>query len=293
MSRSSCWLTGAIPVEVMTVRKAAPVDLDPGARTSAAFLAITTECIAHWRLNVPDVIDGRAMESLHQTRVGIRRFRSALSLFLRVIDDPQVGWLNDEIRELALPLGEARDLDVFLADDVTDCLSEAQRAVLRERREAAYDDVIEVLGSQRWADAWALVDRFRAHAPWGLDPDPPAVDTATEALERRWQRVVRRVGRLGELSPSDRHRVRIQAKKLRYGAQFFAGLYPAAGGYPVEFAGVVGGLQDALGLLNDAHTRGLILKSVGAEVPVIDEPALVSEATAALSTVASLRPFWR
>ncbi|MBK8729145.1 MAG: CHAD domain-containing protein [Tetrasphaera sp.] len=54
--------------------------------------------------------------ALHQTRVGLRRFRSALSLFRRALDDPQVEWLGDEVRELALPLGDARDLDVLMAE---------------------------------------------------------------------------------------------------------------------------------------------------------------------------------
>jgi CHAD domain-containing protein len=61
----------------VTPRRAAPVELDPDATTSSAFLAVTAECIEHWRANVDGVLSERAPESLHQTRVGLRRFRTA------------------------------------------------------------------------------------------------------------------------------------------------------------------------------------------------------------------------
>lgn len=279
---------------MIEVRKAQPVGLTPAASTSEAFLAITDECIAHWRANVHGVLVAREMDSLHQTRVGIRRFRSALSLFNAVIDDPQLPWLSAEIRALALPLGEARDLDVFLAGESGAALAPADRALLEKRRSAAYDAVIVVLTSQRWADIWALVDRFRSHAPWHLDPDRPAVEVAAEILDRRWARLLRDGMRLVDLDAPQRHRVRIRAKKIRYGAQFFDGLFPEPTGTPPsEFAQTLGELQDALGLLNDAHTQGLLLDTLGLASAPIDEDAMVDEAVVVMARVAALVPFWR
>lgn len=277
----------------MTARRAAPIALRPEATTSQAFLAVTDECVTHWRANVDEVLNRREPEALHQTRVGLRRFRSALSLFGRTLDDPQVPWLKSEIRQLALPLGTARDLDVFLASDWVDDLDDAQVRALRTRREAAYDAVTDVLTSDRWADAWALVDRFLTHQPWGLDPDLPAPRTAAKALERRWRRVTRAGLDLRALSPLDRHRIRIEGKKLRYGAQFFDGLFPAtAATSPAEFAAALGELQDALGLLNDAHTDAQILDSLGVVPPDHDEQALLEKATAAHDRVRALSPCW-
>jgi CHAD domain-containing protein len=278
----------------VTPRRAAPVELDPDATTSSAFLAVTAECIEHWRANVDWVLSERAPESLHQTRVGLRRFRTALSLFGPKLDDPQLPWLKAEIRTLALPLGVARDLDVFLASDWVDDLDHTQVATLRARRDTAYDALTEVLTSGRWADAWALVERFRARAPWGLDPDPPAVRSAGKALDRRWRRVTRPGLDLRALSPIDRHRVRIEGKKLRYGAQFFDGLFPEPSGTPpLEFAAGLGELQDTLGLLNDAHTDAQLLASLGVTPPDHDEAALLDAAVAAHEDVRALRPFWR
>jgi CHAD domain-containing protein len=223
----------------------------------------------------------------------VRRFRSALSLFGRALDDPQVTWLNDEIRELALPFGVARDLDVLLGSPAAQEIPEAARTDLGARRELAYDEVAAILRGHPWEQAWRLVERFRSHAPWRLVPDPPAVGTADATLQRRWRRLLRKGARLRELSATDRHRVRIEAKKLRYGAQFFAGLYPAATGTdPSDFAAVLGELQDALGALNDAHTRSMLLRSVGVPPLAPDEAALVEESVAAYARVAALTPFW-
>lgn len=272
------------------------VSLEPVATTSQAFLAVTDECMAHWQANVDGVLTHRAHESLHQLRVGVRRFRSALVLFARSLDGAQVGWLGAEIRELALPFGPARDLDVLLESEDAPLFPPAALALLKDRRAAAYVDVIGVLESRAWSDAWQLVERFRAQAPWDLNPDPPATSAAALALDRRWRRVLKRGAKLRDLSPTDRHRVRIEAKKLRYGAQFFAGLFPAEGREatpPLEFADAVGGLQDALGRLNDVHTEGLLLRSVGLTPPVVDEDALVTDAVTAQEQVAALTPFWR
>lgn len=277
----------------MSPRKARPVDLTPEATTSEAFLAVTDECMDHWRANVPGVLGQRDIESLHQLRVGVRRFRSALSLFARPLDEPQLRWLNDEIRERALSFGVGRDLDVFLAGPHAALLTDDALDTLRRRRERAYDTLTTVLASKEWADVWLLADRFRGAAPWGLDPDPPAHVTASAILERRWRRVVRRGALLRELTPTERHRVRIQAKKLRYGAQFFAGLYPDAHeSAAADFADGLGELQDALGLLNDAHTDAQILSSVGVTMAPTDEQVLLEQAITVHERVLSLRPFW-
>ena len=275
-------------------RNAASVALAPGATTVETFTAVMAECNAHWRANAPVVLSDRAPEALHQTRVGIRRLRSALSLFGRALDDPQVPWLKDEIRTLALPLGEARDLDVFLAGNLAPALDAELHALVASRRDAAYDTVTALLSSRSWQDTWSLLDRFLDHAPWGADPQERGRDRAVLILERRWRRLLRRGAALDALTPTERHRVRIEGKKLRYGIQFLADLFPdAAGTPPTAFADELGLLQDALGVLNDVHTQELILASVGAPRPEVDTRSLVQEAVRVMGETAALQPFWR
>ncbi len=52
-------------------------------------------------------------------------------------------------------------------------------------------------------------------------------------------------------------------------------------------------MQSALGAVNDHHTAGSLLRSVGAGAPAVDEAALVEEGVAACHRLAAVEPFWR
>jgi len=76
-------------------------------------------------------------------------------------------------------------------------------------------------------------------------------------LARRHKQVRKRARRLTELSATERHALRIAAKKLRYTAEFFGSLF--AGGKLDRFLRRFSELQKALGVLNDlATTRRLM-----------------------------------
>lgn len=283
------------PAFTVNPRKAQPVQLRPAMRTSEALGIISQECIEHWRANVDGVLDGDA-ESLHQVRVGVRRFRAGFSLLRVPLGDPmEMTWLAQEVRSLAIPFGVARDLDVFLDSPLSEMLKRKKRERLEVHRDAAYESTVAVLRSEGWADTWRHVERFIAKAQKRVDVDPRIRDAAPDALEVRWRRVVRRGARIKQLSPVERHRVRIEAKKLRYGAQFFASLYGSKTDPDVatRFAETVAGLQDALGDLHDVHERRVLLATVGVAAPVVDERDLVKTALAAHKRVVALTPFWR
>jgi triphosphatase len=55
--------------------------------------------------------------------------------------------------------------------------------------------------------------------------DQPIGIVATAEMERRRRKVLKRGARLAELDPARRHRVRIQAKKLRYASEFFGSAF--------------------------------------------------------------------
>ncbi len=288
--------------ELPTARRAAAVLIPTGASASGAFVAVANECMNHWRANVAGVVTDRDIEALHQTRVGVRRLRSAYALFRRTLrHEPEFLATGTELRRRAAPLGPARDLDVLIAGPLVQGLDTHRMGLLRDRREAAYDDVVDLLTGPQWSALAGRVDAFLTGAPWSLTDDPPVRAIATEALDRRWARVMRRGRRLRELTPAQRHGVRIEAKKLRYGAQFFASLYggtdagmdagtPTA---PLVFAEVVAVLQDRLGDLNDVARAQEVLRSLGATPPDISAAALLDDAERAWQDLAALRPFWR
>ena len=285
-------------------RKSRPVTLDPTSTASMAFVVVATECRDHWRTNEALLLESRAMPHLHQTRVGIRRLRSSFSLFRPLLDAvPGAFDVAHRLRTLALPLGPARDLDVLLTGPLADRLDTGQVAHLTGAREAAYDRVVTILRSSEWADAGHALDALLAGTTWPRVDDPPVRELAGRALEKRWHRVVGPVDRLAAMAPYARHRVRIEAKKLRYGCEFFASLYAVdtprvvtdSGAEltgPVAFAWHVEQVQTALGAVNDHATADGLLRSVGSAAPAVDEHHLVDDAVDAVRALAALEPFW-
>ena len=72
---------------------------------------------------------------------------------------------------------------------------------------------------------------------------------AARVLERRYRHVRKRGKGFAHLAPAERHRLRIALKKLRYGIEFFAGLFPKK---RVErFREAATRLQERLGHGND------------------------------------------
>ncbi len=285
-------------------RKACPVTLEATLTASEAFVVVATECTQHWRTNAGLVLESRAMPHLHQTRVGIRRLRSSFSLFRPLLREvPGAFFMAHRLRALALPFGAARDLDVLLSGPLVDDLDDEQVARLVAEREAAYDVAHAILTSPDWADAARSLDGLVLLAPWHGVVDPPVRDLAAQALEKRWHRVVGHVDRLAAMPPTARHRVRIEAKKLRYGCEFFASLYPndalmvetGSGEQlsgPLAFAWHVEQVQTALGAVNDHATADGLLRAVGSTAPEVDEHRLVLEAVEAVRVLGALEPFW-
>ncbi len=286
-------------------RKSRAVAIDPASPASAAFVAIAAECTDQWRSNAALLVQSRAMPHLHQTRVGIRRLRSSFSLFRPLLRDvPGAFFLAHRLRALALPFGPARDLDVLLSGPLVDDLGDEQVTRLVADREAAYDVVHAILRSPDWADAVRSIDGLVLLAPWHGVADPPVRDLAGQALEKRWQRVVGPVDTLATMDPVARHRVRIEAKKLRYGCEFFASLFPADGptvvtgsgeelSGPLALAWHVEQVQTALGAVNDHAVADGLLREVGSAAPRVDEHRLVEEAVAAVRALRRFDPFWR
>ncbi|MGN8097244.1 CYTH and CHAD domain-containing protein [Methylobacterium sp. 22177] len=252
------------------VRKAEPVPLLEDMNAAETFQSVAHACLRHMRLNEDILLQSRNADALHQTRVAIRRLRSAFSLFSDLVEDAQGMRIRDELKRLTEPLGQARNLDVFLAktlpaererhpDEVGLLNLETQ---LEDQRTKAYDAVQSLLHSAEWrALVLDLVAWINA-GPWLQDEGRAALreesarDFAARELDRRRRQVKRRGRHLDDLSPEDRHKVRIAAKKLRYGAEFFAGLYPdkKAVKRHATFVKALSELQDQLGALNDIAT---------------------------------------
>jgi triphosphatase len=304
--------------EAMQSVTAAPLKLSKEARAGDAFGTIAHACLRHFRLNEPFLTDTRASEPLHQARVAIRRLRSAMSLFQGIVADGEsashAGWL----RGFSSRLGDARNLDVFLAH-----LSEAGEAGQPElmpnveaARETAYDAVLQTLGSTDFIVhmlqfvAWIECGAWRG----GDDAARPLEKTAKALLRRRWQKVKKAGKGFEGLTSDQRHSLRIKAKKLRYACEFFSGLFDdkAEQKRRKPFLTTLEQLQTFLGELNDIETGDTLVGRLANDVQTSDnepgsglskmreagearrkrEPELIASAAQEFGRLRKLSKFW-
>jgi CHAD domain-containing protein len=217
-------------------------------------------------------------------RVGVRRMRSGLTLYRDVLPADQSEPLRQELRWLADELGRARDLDVFadetlallrrrfpddpqlkrIADETAQMRAEAQQKVRGCLDSLRYAELTLRLGAWLEGRAW----RQQPTTPSSARLFLPARDVARTLLARRHRKLRRRGSHLSQRSEHELHALRIEAKKLRFAAEFTRSLFPGTGAG--RFVRRVRRLQDTLGHLSDtANARDMlarVIERLGPEV---------------------------
>jgi len=204
-------------------------------------------------------------DAVHQLRLVVRRFRSALRSFSACFDGAATEQLRDELRWIGDVLGRPRDLEV-LQEQLSELLMDQPRqlvrgrmgtwmgARLRAQHRAAHQDVLVAMASDRY---FALVDALEActtDPPWSERPDRKASTTLPKVLHREWRRVEKAVKEADSADQRDRaellHRVRKKAKRVRYAAE---ALKPVLGAEARDTAATAKKVQRSLGAHHDAH----------------------------------------
>ncbi len=233
--------------------RAEPIALAAPLTEADAFRAVAHACLHHYRLNEIVLLGKPDGEALHQARIALRRLRSALSLFRPTVRGKDLHMLRDELGWLAGQFGDARNLDVLLAGDP----GLGGDASLLKARGKAYDRVGAALRAERTLRLLLRLAWWIESGPWRYRDRAcgDASGLASRQLERQWRKVRREASLMGKADADERHKLRLAVKKLRYSAEFFAGLYgrraKAAG--RDRFIAALKELQDRLGDLNDAE----------------------------------------
>ncbi len=277
-------------------RMAQHVALSPEMPIAQAFQRIAGECLAQLQGNVAEL--GQDPEYLHQARVAVRRLRSALSLFGVVLPETFADVVK-ELRWLMGYLGPARDWDIFVTQTLAQIAEQLpdSRALARfqanaaELRDAHRLAALEAILSQRYT---TLILTLGFQLACQAEPPGESVtlgEFATRTLTRQHKHVRRKGQRHAALNTGKRHALRIAAKKLRYAAEFFAGIYPHKRAR--LYLAALAALQDVLGALNDAAVTQRLLTELPA--PRGQAAGIVSRWTTCSSQV-SLQQFhqaWR
>ncbi len=94
------------------VEKSDGVAIAAGMTTADAFRLVASACLKQIIINKPAVLTSDP-EGIHQMRVGLRRLRTAMSLFSDIIPGKKTEDIKVELKWLTGELGPARELGVF------------------------------------------------------------------------------------------------------------------------------------------------------------------------------------
>jgi len=236
--------------------------LRPDQRSDEALRSILDHLLTTIRAKVGGVLDDLDVEFLHDLRVATRRTRSALTQLEGVLPAVGVDRFASEFRWLGGLTGPCRDLDVCLLEIETyrSMLPEEAEALalveqtIEEARRKAHQDLCDALRSDRFARLLEDWEQFLS-TETPDDERPPHAnrtirDLASVRILKAYRRMVKRGNGLGDDPPAGAlHRLRIDAKKLRYLLEFFMSLYPKNEVDPLVRE--LKKLQDILGGFND------------------------------------------
>ena len=205
-------------------------------------------------------------------RVAVRRIRSAIGAFKKLLPAADRRRVFRELAWFVDILGRARNLDVF----GTELLQPARAALsheaaiddltvaLERERKAAYERVERAILSERHAAGMLRLSGWFEARGWRDGPAgrsalliSPIGELAPRVLDRRWREVRKRSKRFGRLTASQRHKLRISAKKLRYTMELLGSLFDQDD--LQEFMTRLKRLQDDLGYANDVRVAHDIL----------------------------------
>lgn len=246
--------------------KAKAIALTGELTVTDAWRSIVFACIAQLQANESGTLAGEDPEYLHQSRVALRRLRSAFSVFRPAFPPEPMQALLDEIRWLDRALGPARDWDVFVTSTLPPLRNAfgehaglahiAQHATTL--RAQATDAAREALASTRYTRLLLQLIALFHREPWRTGDDAAAAAQraaplpafAGDVLSRSYRKVRKRGRALEKQDTEGLHALRIAVKKLRYASEFFAALYENKA--QRRFVKALAGVQEHLGAVNDA-----------------------------------------
>lgn len=199
----------------------------------------------------PAVLFEQDVRATHDMRVALRRLRTALALFARLLPADGAAHQRRSLRRLARRLGEVRDADVHLGElrgalggataAETSGIAAAIEALVAARRAALARFAIELSQFDR-EGLEALAD-----AAEGGGTLPKFV---RRTLRKRFRSVTHQAAKAFPAGGAEAvHALRKRLKALRYALEFFDSLIGPAGAQALD---ALGALQDRLGTIADA-----------------------------------------
>ena len=223
------------PSKLARVSHAARPEQRTGSDAELAFSSYVSE-------QIDDIFDGdlglrRGTDPIHDTRVAIRRLRSTLRVFGKLLDGAAIAGVDDELKWFAGLLGEVRDCQVQRGR-FRDALAQYPDALvlgpvanrintdLHSEQLKARQKVTEAMASQRYLDLLALLQQWRTDPPTAHPPNAGKLTKRARRAQRKADRRLTEAVKSGE--DAMLHRARKASKRARYAAELRAPLDKSA-----------------------------------------------------------------
>ena len=288
--------------------KPRPAALEPGMTTLAAARASIAAGVAALQANEAGALASSDPEYVHQMRVALRRIRSAVRVFRDVLEPAFAERVKEDLKAFARATGDARDLDVFATETLPPiarvcgepAAARSLAARVAARRRAAREAMRERLLSPEHTRTMLAIARWLAQpAESGAASGGDLREYAAGKIRSRHKKLVAHGKHAARLAPAARHRLRIEAKKLRYAVEGFGALFPRK--RVKAYVRALGDIQEDLGRANDAVVGERLLDGL-APAPALESFArgwLVSQAHASVARLeghferlAQAKRFW-
>ncbi|MBD3343673.1 MAG: CHAD domain-containing protein [Chitinivibrionales bacterium] len=171
---------------------------------------------------------------LHDFRIALRRFRTALGLLNRLSPSDTTLCLNQMLSEHSQSMGQARDADVWLDYVQKKPFCEALKndpqwkkylARLEEQKSRNQKKLRILLRSRKWKTTLRLITRFLRNELSDLqrttDPVLKFRDVGAARLSRFHKRLKKRLYLKKTATPESMHKLRKFCRRERYYAEFF------------------------------------------------------------------------
>lgn len=193
-------------------------------------------------------------DAVHRMRVAVRRIRSVLKSYGRVLDRTVTDPLQPELRWLTEVLGTVRDLEV-IRERFTARLAELPADVARHRgwldaiaarEEGAYRSLNAELSGHRYFDLLDALDGLVTAPPLTSRAGAGATTEVPKIVRAAWRRLARSYAAIPGAEDPDlaRHETRKDAKRARYAAE---AARPVLGAAAKNVAAQAEAVQEALG----------------------------------------------
>ena len=235
------------------------VDLDPTVRADVGARQILLALVDLLEANEPGLRANLDTEFLHDFRVAVRRTRSFWGQIRRVFPEDAVEHFSTEFSWLGRLTGPPRDMDVLgLAlrqrrSELAAIDHEALTAALGRVQRQEHDRLVQALDSDRYHK---LLSQWKSFLERPVPAKPAAANASASlasVVSRRAWKLSRRIASAGEIiddhTPAEQvHRVRIDAKKLRYLIDVTPAFYDSS-----DLACVLDALRKLQRVLGDFH----------------------------------------